>query len=614
MSRSNGPIGQSGGAQPPYKRTIAEQDAANRAAYPLGQGGHGQGAAPSQQLRHSPAAFGSIDPTAANGYGANGHDNGRGYPVNGQGYDQHAAHAPSAYPNQPAYPQQPGFYPANAAPAGQPSYQPVFDRYAPEPQTRAPEPVSRGYDIRAQQPRTAAPQAQSYAPPAQPAPFDPQDPYQWQPQPGQQPAPAQRPFTPQAHAPANPAPHGYDFSNYAPAPQHDVNGQAYGQPTNQQPHGRDPRQQHGQVPPGDDTQWQLAGASDRRGEPAADHHAYADPHDLGVEPGYGGEANGQLQHADDLAYDQDDLPDYEDDEPRKGRRGLIMVSALVGAIALGGSMAYAYKTFIKPSTGGQVAKVSAPKGPAKTAPADPGGKQFANQESKLQERLGDGTAAPAGATPSLGETDGVQRVKTVSVGRDGTMSAPAQASAIPGMVVQMPAQPQAVPSTLPPAPATQARILPQQQAPQPTPRVIASAEPAADVAPPEPQAPAAKKAAPQKKPLAARDDLVASNGVPSAAIAAPPAPTKAGGTGFVAVIASKASKADAQKANVDLEQRFDVLKGKIFDVQEADLTAQGKGVVYRSVVGPPGSRAFASGICDQLKTVGYTDCWPVKYN
>jgi hypothetical protein len=487
----------------------------------------------------------------------------------------------------------------------------VFDRYAPppEPQTRAPEPASRGYDFRAQQPRTAAPQAQ-------PASFNPQDPFQWQ-------QPTQRPIAPQAHAPASPAPNGYDFSNYAPAAQQDFGGHAYGQPGNQAPHGRDLRQPHGQMQAGDDGQWQLAGAFDRRGEPAADHNAYADPHDLGAEPGY--ETGGQLQHADELGYDHDDLPDYEDDEPRKGRRGLIMVSALVGAIALGGSMAYAYKTFIKPSTGGQVAKVSAPTGPAKTAPADPGGKQFPNQESKLQERLGDGTAAPAGAAPDLGETDGVQRVKTVSVGRDGTMSAPPQGSAIPGMVVQMPARPQAAQPALPTptlpqqAPAAQARAVPQQPQPQ-QPRVIAAAEPAAD-ATPEPQPPAAKKPPPQKKPLAARDDLVASNGVPSAATVAPPAPApapakaaSAGGTGFVAVIASRANKADAQKANVDLEQRFDVLKGKIFDVQEADLTAQGKGVVYRSVVGPPGSRAFANGICEQLKTVGYTDCWPVKYN
>ncbi len=625
MSRSNGPIGQAGGTQPSYKRTVADQDPANRAANPQGHDGHpGQRGAPVQPPRHAPAAFGSLDP---------------GYPVNGQGYDQHPGHNNSAYPNQPAFQQQPGYYPASAPAAGQPSYQPVFDRYSPipDPLARAPDPSSRGYDIRAQHPRTAPPQPQPYAPPQSPSPaFDPQDAYrgaafdQWPQNAAQPSAPHLHParsYAPQPHAPAASAPQGYDFSNYAAASAQDHNSHAYNlnrQPANQAPPPHDLPQSHNQqVPPADDEgQWQLAGAYDRRNDLPPEPNRYQNPHDLAVDPlALENEASGQLQHADDLAYDQDDLPDYEDDEPRKGRRGLIMVSALVGAIALGGGMAYAYKTFIKPSSGGQVAKVSAPKGPAKTAPADPGGKQFPNQESKLQERLGDGTAAPAGTAasgpaPNLGETDGVQRVRTVTVGRDGTLSAPAQtASAIPGMVVQMPpaqAQ-QAAPVATPPSAPIATASVSQPRVVVPQARTVVAA--AAEVAPPEVSAPVAlKRVTPPKKSLATRDDLVASNGVPSAATIAPPASVKAGGTGFVAVVASKANKADAQKANVDLEQRFDVLKGKIFDVQEADLTAQGRGVVYRSVVGPPGSRAFANGICEQLKTVGYTDCWPVKYN
>ena len=36
MSRSNGPLSQTGGTQPPFKRTVADQDPANR-AYSLGQ-------------------------------------------------------------------------------------------------------------------------------------------------------------------------------------------------------------------------------------------------------------------------------------------------------------------------------------------------------------------------------------------------------------------------------------------------------------------------------------------------------------------------------------------------------------------------------------------------
>jgi hypothetical protein len=67
---------------------------------------------------------------------------------------------------------------------------------------------------------------------------------------------------------------------------------------------------------------------------------------------------------------------------------------------------------------------------------------------------------------------------------------------------------------------------------------------------------------------------------------------------------------DALKAFADLQQRYgSVLENKIPDVREADLSARGLGTVYRVVVGPPGSREAANGICDQLKAAGFTGCW-----
>ena len=47
------------------------------------------------------------------------------------------------------------------------------------------------------------------------------------------------------------------------------------------------------------------------------------------------------------------------------------------------------------------------------------------------------------------------------------------------------------------------------------------------------------------------------------------------------------------------------LSNKTPDVQEADLSARGLGTMYRLVVGPPGSRDAANGVCSQLKTAGY---------
>ena len=57
----------------------------------------------------------------------------------------------------------------------------------------------------------------------------------------------------------------------------------------------------------------------------------------------------------------------------------------------------------------------------------------------------------------------------------------------------------------------------------------------------------------------------------------------------------------------------EVLVSRTPDVQEADLSSRGLGTMYRLVVGPPGSRDAASGVCSQLKTAGYQGCWVMAY-
>ena len=70
---------------------------------------------------------------------------------------------------------------------------------------------------------------------------------------------------------------------------------------------------------------------------------------------------------------------------------------------------------------------------------------------------------------------------------------------------------------------------------------------------------------------------------------------------------------DALKKFADLQQKHGgVLSGKTPDVQEADLSARGLGTMYRLVIGPPGSRQAATGLCSQLRTAGQ-DCWVKEY-
>ena len=97
----------------------------------------------------------------------------------------------------------------------------------------------------------------------------------------------------------------------------------------------------------------------------------------------------------------------------------------------------------------------------------------------------------------------------------------------------------------------------------------------------------------------------------------PPAPVRrpqtTGTSGYVAVLSSQKSRMDALKAFADLQQKYgDVLSSKTPDVQEADLGAtRASGIAL--VVGPPGSRDAAAGVCSQLKTAGYAGCWVTAY-
>ncbi len=596
MSRSNGPIGPSVGAQPAQWRFPTEAEAA-AAARP------GQQVPPYQP---------------------------QSYPT--QGFPQTPHSSPQAY--APGGGRQDAGYFAVGQPVAtqQPNYKPVFDRFAPPN-----EPAPGGYDPRlAPQFQPQPPQQPVYSSPGpasdalqalRGSAFD-----QWQQsvQAGQQPAPTQ----------------AYDFGHYASPPQQP----AYGAPRpvdySQQPPPHEfaqPQSATYQPPmprapvqgaPFDEQHWR-GGQDPAALVYAAPGHGYAQQPALQGYDANGYEQpaavqGGQLQPVADQGYDADDQSEYEDedDEAPRGRRGLIIVAALVGAIGIGGGMAYAYKTFIKPSTGtSAVAKILAPKGPSKTQPADPGGKQFANQDSKLQSRLGDGSApaiVPAAPVAAIDSESGVKRVTTQVIARDGSIVPPQiQASTpVPGMtIVDGINGPRPLPPALPQATvaAVNAVAPPVQPSIQPRPllqaRVPVANAPAAEGPIVAAAPPIAKKLPTPKKPVA-RDDLAAAGGGAAATAvvaSAAPAAAKTGGNGFVAVLASKSSRADASKTNTDLEQKFDVLKGKIFDVQEADLTAQGKGVVFRSVVGPPGSREFASGVCSQLKTVGYTSCWITAY-
>jgi hypothetical protein len=138
---------------------------------------------------------------------------------------------------------------------------------------------------------------------------------------------------------------------------------------------------------------------------------YIDPR--GGMGGYGhGELHGEYAHGEEEPYEE-----YED-EPRRGRRGLMIVAALVGAIGVGSGLAYGYK-MLGGGSGSAAPVIKAEAGPSKVKPSDPGGRAFAHTDKKLLNRLSDDGA------PEQDEPGGPRRVRTIAIAPGGPGPAPA---------------------------------------------------------------------------------------------------------------------------------------------------------------------------------------------
>ena len=316
-------------------------------------------------------------------------------------------------------------------------------------------------------------------------------------------------------------------------------------------------------------------------------------------------------------------------------RSMVMVGAtLLGAVALGGALAFAYKQSGGGIGAGQPPLVQADNRPVKAAPDQPGGKDFPHKNKLIYDRLQNGdqpeadrlvprqeelampsmpgaTAAIPGAdgapqttqsvdTPTpVASTDdpnaaaaddgGPRRVKTMKVTADGAVveaevpaevasaETPAAAEAQPQLAATAPAMPAAPMPAAAPAPAAPA----------------AAAEPAevAAVAPPAP-APAAKPK-PAPKPVAAAEPA------PQAAPAKP--------ASFVVQLGSKKDQTEALASFADMQQKYPTLLANYRPmVQKADLGA--KGTWYRLRIGPIADKGTASKLCSQLKAQGQADC------
>ncbi len=367
------------------------------------------------------------------------------------------------------------------------------------------------------------------------------------------------------------------------------------------------------------------------------HHAGSDYRQPGyAEPGFahadsygsggeiGGQARGEGRSLEQVYDDEYEVEEeYEDDEePRRSGRMFLIAGALIGAIAVGGGLAYGYKILLGPAGqgNGKPPIVTSGAQPTKVRPDEPGGRQFSHTDSKIMDRL-DTNRTLSGTNP-----DGTRRVNTIVIGRDGApvppISAPTPSGdapinpvvSVPGLTVVDAFASARAQAPQPPPSATGPIVVTPPSAPA-KPVVITNAAPtqpkAPSAAPPAqkaaPRAPTQTAAIPPNAPAAPRK---------TAAKTSPPPAASSGGNGYVAVLASVpvsgSSQMESLKTFADIQQRYpNVLANKTPEVREANLGEKGR--YHRLLVGPPASRTQANEVCRELKAAGYSSCWITSF-
>ena len=354
----------------------------------------------------------------------------------------------------------------------------------------------------------------------------------------------------------------------------------------------------------------------------------------------------------------DDEYEYDDDEEESGRYGWKLMAAMVvaGVIVVGGGVFLYDMLAGGGGTSENAPVIKADRGPAKTAPAEPGGKSFANKDSKLLGRLDSSNAASRRVELDSDARGRVREVPTVRVSPDGRLILPKEpqglqtaenndsgpaAPSVPGInivdslsgsrsglggvglppVVPKAAEPvgnrDSAPSSTPtaaqqPASSPSAPIIRNRSTPSEGGN-LATARTASP--PPVPQKSAISSAWRMAQPARAttRPSTGAAAAAPATTASTLGAAAAAQGAGvrkYIAVVATKSTRMEALGSFAELQQRYpQALSNRVPTVQEADLSSRGLGMMYRLLLGPAGSRQAANTVCANLKAGGYSGCW-----
>jgi hypothetical protein len=318
---------------------------------------------------------------------------------------------------------------------------------------------------------------------------------------------------------------------------------------------------------------------------------------------------------DPYAY-QDGYEDGADGQGERRRGGIVTVAAVLALAVIGTGAAFAYRSYVGSPRSGDPPIIRADNSPTKIVPQPSDGvnktpdrmpagdgtekivpreeapvdinragagprvvfpplNQNSNPPSAASVAPGNVPVASAGPTPSNGTlpNNEPRKIRTFSVrGDQADNGAPAAAAPAP-------------PATKPvPAPKTGTRTAP------------SSANASANA--PLSLSPQGAPAAPATEPQAR---VAATN--PTQTAPAPASPAASGGGAFLVQVSSQPSEAVAQSSFRALQSKFpSVLGSQTPVIKRADLGE--KGVVYRAMVGPFGSRDEAVQFCESLKSAG----------
>ena len=328
---------------------------------------------------------------------------------------------------------------------------------------------------------------------------------------------------------------------------------------------------------------------------------------------------GQIESAQDYQRD----PAYPDDpyayqsaydeepeeQPRK-RGGMITVAAVLVLAVLGTGAAFAYRSFMGSPRSGEPPIIKADNSPTKVVPAQ----SDATQKAPDRMSFGDGNEkiVPREESP-VDINRGGPRVVFPPLNQNANPPPPASVSP------NAPMPPTASNGTLPNNEPRRVRTLSVKGdaadagMPGGAPAAAAKQTPPAQVAAPRTQTPpAGSRNPPSSANASANAPMSLAPGAPEPAAEPParvaavnpaaPAPAASGG-GYVVQVSSQKTEADAQASYKALQGKFPTVLGSRAPlIKRADLGE--KGVFYRAMVGPFGTRDEAAQFCTNYRTAG----------